>query len=321
MTLRRPTAVLTCALLLAVASACGGGSEEKEQADASPEVRSAVEVSGDFGAEPEVTLDAPLTFSTSESWTTSEGDGDTVGNASTAILQLTLVDGRTGKTAVSTASKGQAPIEVALGSQQIFPSVVKALVGQKAGSRVVVASTSDDTYGANGNPQIGIKGGDPVVIVADVLSTDPTDVLDGPDGTAVTPPRNAPKVVEKGGVPVSITMPKGKKPTKLQVITLEKGDGPAIASADRVTVDYLGQVWSPQATKPFDQSYDGDPATFSIGLSRVIKAWDQGLVGVTEGSRVLLVCPPGLAYGNAAQGDDIPAGSTLVFVIDVLGVG
>ena len=95
----------------------------------------------------------------------------------------------------------------------------------------------------------------------------------------------------------------------------------AIASADRVTVDYLGQVWSPQATKPFDQSYDGDPATFSIGLSRVIKAWDQGLVGVTEGSRVLLVCPPGLAYGNAAQGDDIPAGSTLVFVIDVLGVG
>ena len=56
---------------------------------------------------------------------------------------------------------------------------------------------TDDAYGKQGSPQIGIKGGDPVVIVADILSTDPTKVLKGPAGSEVALPANAPSVVEK----------------------------------------------------------------------------------------------------------------------------
>ncbi len=109
-----------------------------------------------------------------------KGDRDTVRPDSTTILQLTLASARTGKTLISTADTGQRPIEASL-TDQLFPSLVTALTGAKAGSRVVVASTAKDSYGTQGNTQLGIKAGDPVVMVADVLSSDPASlVLPGP---------------------------------------------------------------------------------------------------------------------------------------------
>jgi peptidylprolyl isomerase len=50
----------------------------------------------------------------------------------------------------------------------------------------------------------------------------------------------------------------------------------------------------------------------------VIQGWSQGLTGVKIGSRVMLVIPPELGYGDQAR-EGIPANSTLVFVVDVLG--
>lgn len=315
MTPARRAAALLCALTLTTVAACGS-SEEQE---ASSDLRDEVSVSGDFGKAPEVDFSAPLDVTESASWTTVKGEGDKIGQASTAVLQLTLLDGRSGKKAISTFDQGQTPLQVSL-TEQFLPSLAEALVGARAGSRLVVASTPEDAYGAGGSPQIGIKGGDPVVMVADVLATDPADPLDGPTGDEVEPPSDAPRLVERDGVPSGFEVPAGvKKPTKLQVVPLREGTGDEVEDPDRVTVNYLGAVW--KGEKPFDQSYDKDPTTFSIGLGAVIKCWDQGLVGQKEGARVMLVCPPDTAYGNTAQGDDIPARSTLVFVIDVLGVG
>ena len=52
----------------------------------------------------------------------------------------------------------------------------------------------------------------------------------------------------------------------------------------------------------------------------VIPGWDKGLVGKTVGSRVLLVVPPADGYADQVQGQ-IPANSTLVFVVDILDAG
>ncbi len=314
MTRARRAAALLCALTLTV-SACGSSEEKQEATD----LRSQVDVTGDFGEAPEVDFTAPLEVTSSSSWTTRKGEGDKVGQASTAVLALTLLDGRTGKKAISTFDEGQTPLQVSL-TEQFLPSLAEALVGARAGSRLVVASTSEDAYGSGGSPQIGIKGGDPVVMVADVLATDPTDVLDGPTGDEVEPPAGSPTLLERDGVPSGFEVPaRAKKPAEVQVVPLREGTGDEVEDPDRVTVNYLGAVW--KGTEPFDQSYDKEPTTFSIGLGAVITCWDQGLVGQKEGARVMLVCPPDTAYGNTAQGEDIPARSTLVFVIDVLGVG
>jgi peptidylprolyl isomerase len=310
-TLRHRGAVTVLLLALSV-TACGTATSDK-----STSVQDRVEVSGPFGRKPIIKVAAPLKVSESESWTTVTGKGDSVGSEATVILQLTLADGRTGKTVVSTLDPGQRPLEIKLG-EQVFPSLAEALVGKAASSRVVVASTSDDAYGDAGAPQVGIKGGHPVVMVSDILSTDPTSVLDGPTGATNPAPATAPRVVEKDGEPTGVDVTGLRKPRKLQVYVLRDGTGPVLDGPHRIAADYLGQVWGQKT--PFNNSYPKEPVNFTVGMSGVIAAWDKALAGVKEGARVLLVSPPSTAYGAQGQGP-IPPNATLVFLIDVLGVG
>jgi peptidylprolyl isomerase len=304
-------AIIAITVLALTSTACGSGDTKEEK-----NLRERIEVSGAFGEAPQIKIDAPLELSESSSWIEEEGDGDAVGEDATAILELTVANGRSGKTAISTVDQGR-PLEVTLGDQ-VFPSLNSALVGKPADSRIVVASVADDAYGDSGSPQSGIKGGDPVVMVADILSTDPTSALDGPSGATLTAPAKAPRLKEKAGMPVRLVFSKARKPKKLTVIALRKGTGPAIESPDRITADYLGQVWG--ARRPFGSTFTREPAEFSIGLGGVVPAWDKALDGQREGARVMIISPPDLGYGSSAR-PDIPANSTLVFVIDVLGVG
>ena len=90
-------------------------------------------------------------------------------------------------------------------------------------------------------------------------------------------------------------------------------------SPDRVAVDYLVQVWNGKG--PAQETYSKEPTIVSVGTGAGgIKAWDRALVGEKEGARVMIISPPDLGYGKAAQ-PHIPANSTLVSIVDVLGVG
>ena len=108
---------------------------------------------------------------------------------------------------------------------------------------------------------------------------------------------------------------KGSEPTdKVLVKTLKQGDGALVCPGATVKVNYVGALWNGTV---FDSSYQkGEPIEFS--LDRVVKGWGYGLAHTHVGDRVELVIPASLGYGNQAAGD-IPANSTLVFVVDVLG--
>jgi peptidylprolyl isomerase len=56
-----------------------------------------------------------------------------------------------------------------------------------------------------------------------------------------------------------------------------------------------------------------------VGVQGLIPAWDKVIPGLKRGSRVLIIAPPEDGYGDREQ-PNIPAGSTLAFVVDVLGV-
>ena len=117
---------------------------------------------------------------------------------------------------------------------------------------------------------------------------------------------------EYGKTP-TVSAGKGDAPKELKVATLKEGKGASCGSGAVLQVNYHGQLWN---GKKFDSSFGrGTPAVFS--LKQVVAGWGQGLKDAKPGSRTLLVIPPDLGYGNQATGD-IPAGSTLVFVVDTL---
>ncbi len=115
------------------------------------------------------------------------------------------------------------------------------------------------------------------------------------------------------GIPTMTTVD-ADPPSVISVQTLTAGDGETVADGDFVTVDYAGFLWSDGSE--FDGSYGtGAPAHFS--LHEVVDGWRYGLTGTRVGDRVLVVVPPDYGYGDVDD-DSIPAGSTLVFVVDVL---
>lgn len=114
-----------------------------------------------------------------------------------------------------------------------------------------------------------------------------------------------------------VYVPEGAAPAELTIRDLIVGDGDEVKPGTVVRVHYVGVTF--ETGKEFDSSWDRDqPFKFALGGGRVIKGWDRGLRGMKVGGRREIVVPPRLGYGNQSPSPLIPAGSTLVFVVDLL---
>ncbi|MFI2434109.1 FKBP-type peptidyl-prolyl cis-trans isomerase [Streptomyces sp. NPDC018693] len=191
-----------------------------------------------------------------------------------------------------------------------------ALAGKKAGSRVEFSVPPTWGYGTSGNEQAGIKGTDTLVFVVDVKDTFPTN--SSAKGKEVAQDDAAlPKAgTNTDGKAPSIEIPKAEPPKKLVANYVLEGDGEELTADSSALVQYKGVVWN--TGKEFDSSY-ARSSLASFGLGEVVKGWAQGLTGKKVGSRVLIVIPPELGYGdNPPQGSGIEKDSTMVFTVDIL---
>ncbi len=104
---------------------------------------------------------------------------------------------------------------------------------------------------------------------------------------------------------------------KMVIDDIVIGTGPEVARGNKVEVHYIGTL---QNGSEFDNSNKrGEPFTFTVGEGRVIKGWEEGLIGMKVGGKRVLVIPPDMAYGDRVVGP-IPANSTLVFAIELLAI-
>jgi FKBP-type peptidyl-prolyl cis-trans isomerase FkpA len=107
-----------------------------------------------------------------------------------------------------------------------------------------------------------------------------------------------------------------KTPSGLIFKVIRPGKGPNPKETDQVKVNYEGRLINGTV---FDSSYKrGQPAEFP--LNGVIKCWTEGVQKMHVGEEAQLVCPSDIAYGDRSPSPLIPAGSTLIFKVELLAI-
>lgn len=323
-------AVLAVPALLFTA-ACGSDSDEKSAG-------SQVKVAGEFGEKPKVTV-ADDAKATDEAVieTVTKGKGKKVEKGDFVRLDFTgqlMADGKDlggtwdapqgqpgeekkdKKDKKGEEERRQLVHQTGQPSQELPESVMEAVVGQTAGSRITIEGTAGALIGEQLNPEAGIAPEDGLLWVVDVVGAESVKAQAEVKGEQAKPEDGMPEVKFNSKKAASITVPKGEKaPKDLKEQILIKGSGAEVKAGDGLIAQYTGVKW--EDGKKFDASWDNNGATaFQIGTGTVVPGWDEGLVGKKVGDRVELVIPPKLAYGDS---DNELSKNTLVFVVDIIG--
>ena len=257
----------------------------------------------------------PLSVTETTTRVVKEGTGATLKDDEIVSLRYVLLNGK--DSSVLDTNFGKTNLPLSLGAADLLPGLKKGLTNQKVGSRILIAMPPKDAFGEQGNADIKVGAKDTVVFLMDVVSTQKP--LKTAEGKSVKPAAGLPSVAVADGKAATITIPKGAKPpAKTQAGLLIEGTGPKVASGQMIRVTYTGALW--KDGKNFDSSANSKDGWFEtvIGQKRVIKAWDDQLVGKNVGSRVVMVVPPADGYGAAGSPPKISGTDTLVFVVDIL---
>jgi FKBP-type peptidyl-prolyl cis-trans isomerase len=296
------------------------GAEDCTGGAPSGDASSLVTATGEVGSAPDVDFPTPLKAAKTQASEISAGKGAGVISGQKVDIEMAVYNGTTGDLIEKTkyGADDTAPLSVVLAKDQLQAGLRKGLLCATEGSRTAIVVPPADAFGEAGNEQIKVGPKDNLVFVVDIDKA----FLTRADGAEQTPQNGFPSVVlDKTGRP-GITIPSGEAPKDLKVALLKKGDGETVKKGDSVTVHYTGVVWSTKEV--FDSSWErGAPATLTAASGvdgGVIEGFADALVGQKVGSQVIAIIPPDKAYGEAGQGT-IPANATLVFVVDILGIG
>lgn len=324
--LTRPAALATVTLCaLAVLTACG----DDEPGAKTAAGFDAVEISGEVGEVPEIDWKAMLKSGKAEVEVVEEGDGPVLEEGDRVVTNIAVSNDVNQEISFDTyGDEGALLLEVGSDAEPTkVVDLLTELIGQgiepgetTVGTRIAAVVDVKEEWEPNvalALTPFGVGNEDGIVVVADLEAVP----LDGPEGERKAAPRWAPEIVEKKGEPTALDSsgqpePDAKSKELTQAVLVE-GTGPVVEKGDLLVADYIGQVYA--GDKPFDNGFSRDePSTFTIGVGGVVKGWDEGLVGKTVGSRVLLRIPPKLGYGKEGQGEDIPPNATLYFIVDIL---
>ncbi len=270
----------------------------------------AVKVSGDLGATPEVTIDGLPATTKTERTVAITGDGDTVVAGDTVTAQYTLYNGTTGEVLGATEYTEGTDQQVPVDDTAVPPGVASTLACSTVGSRVVGVIPPLE-FDPTASTEDGTALDYDIVFIVDVISIAPPAVPLEPKSWT----DNVPEVDLTGDLPV-VTIPETDPPADLVLKVLTEGDGDVVAEGDSVTLNYQGTSWDTKTV--FDQSFDGDPATFTTDA--VIPGFGAALVGQKVGTTLIVSIPPKDAYGTDPNAAEL-GGQTLVFLIEILSIG
>jgi FKBP-type peptidyl-prolyl cis-trans isomerase FkpA len=208
----------------------------------------------------------------------------------------------------------------------LLAAVLLALTGLQANAQELKSEDDKTVYALGLSLGRTIKIFDLSPAEIEIVKKGMTDALTGATpavdleqyGRRLTPLANSRQ--ERAGQKFLETAAKEKGATKLPsgVVykELKAGTGASPKASDKVRVHYRGTLIN---GAEFDSSYKGDPVEF--GLTEVIQCWTEGVQKMKVGGKAQLVCPAKTGYGATGSPPRIPSNATLVFDIELLGIG
>jgi FKBP-type peptidyl-prolyl cis-trans isomerase len=315
---RKTTALIVALGLLAALSACSSDASAAGcgTAIAPGDASAAVTATGSFQKAPKIDFPTPLIAKTNQKSEVITGKGDYVKDGQPVLVDVSILNGADGKVLQKTSYDATGGSLITLGKSD-FPAVSEGLECSRVGSRVVIVGSPKDSHSGQADAANGIGKNDSFVYVVDVKRAFPAKA----DGAGQVPQSGMPAVVLAPNGAPGITVPNESAPKSLKVNVLQAGHGKKVKSGDYAILKYTGILWKDSTV--FDSTWTGDKkgqaAALQITSGTVVPGFAKGLIGQRVGSQVLLVIPPKDGYG--AQGSDsVPANSTLVFVVDILGI-
>ena len=324
--MRKTAAIVLAFGLILPLAACAPEAEEAADCTPTPSgsLSDAVDVTGAFGEKPKVTIDTPVSAETTERTVVIEGDGEVAAEDYDVTIDYTMFNGTTGEEIDATPYDGEATAAFPLDGT-LIAGLTSTLLCSSVGSRVVGVASPADGLNETALEQYGMTTDDSLVMVADIVTAEAPAVVDPAlpkaDGEDQDLPAGFPDIGvtiadDETGTP-TLTIPDTAAPTELQIAVLKKGDGAEVGTSADVVVNYMGIDW--ESKEQFDSSWGSAP--YETNSANLISGFTQAIEGQTVGSQVLVVIPPSLAYGELGESDHQLAGKTLVFIIDILGLG
>ena len=269
----------------------------------------AITVTGDFNSG-QPTIDAPYPFVVDKTQckTLQAGTGMTVAADAAVELNYVGIDAANGQVFDSSWVDG-APVDNYVSG--FVPGFSTCLTGQTEGSQVLMRITSDDGYGASGNSQAGINGGDTIMFVVDILKVG----INTPTGDTLATGDQWVTVTDSGGVPAATVNAGQTPPTDVQTTVLIKGQGDAVTADDTILVNFFTMDFA--TGQYIENSFTDGNGPQAAQLSDMIPGWRTAIVGQTIGSRLLIIVPPDQGYPKGNATPSIAPNTTLVCVIDI----
>lgn len=270
-------------------------------------------ISADMNSVPTVELnDDALSSEKIETKVIVNGTGPKFVGNEMVSFEYVGINASTGETFVSTKFDGTDFSTQNLKAGESF-DLCHALSGATVGSRIAAIFPAEMAHGGQGIADLNIAATDSLIFVFDIKKI----YLPYAVGEAQPAQTGFPNVVLSSDNVPGITVPKSDAPTEFKLAVLKKGSGEKVKQGDLVTLHYSGFLWD--GGEPFEASWDsGSPVQFELTQGQLIEGFIKAIDGQTVGSQVIAIIPPDLAYGDTAS-ESIPANSTLIFVLDILG--
>jgi peptidylprolyl isomerase len=268
-----------------------------------------------------VTFPTPLIAKDLQVTEITPGTGQVLADGDFADFQTTIWVAETGEYLTGTSFVDTQPSRMDVGpdSNQLGPLLTCATVG----SRIAAVSTLAQLFPDVDPAQAGIDADANLVVVVDVTG----GFAGKADGVDQLPKSGFPSVVTAPNGTPGVTIPNSAAPTTLESAVLKQGDGDVVTEGDYVTFHYEGLIWDSPGSV-FDSSWTDNAPTTTVASAYddstqtgVFPGTDTAIIGQKVGSQVIVIVPPGDSYattGDTAAPDSVPAGSTRIYVIDIL---